>query len=152
MSPFLFRAEQFVPRPVEEVFQFFSSAENLQEITPPWVHLRILRVEPNPLREGTLLSYALKWGIFPFRWTTEIVVWEPPWRFVDVQVEGPYKLWRHEHRLVADGAGTRICDEVQYELPLGLLGVIAHRVKVQRDVEEIFAYRREVIEKRFRAA
>jgi ligand-binding SRPBCC domain-containing protein len=138
-----------VPRPLEEVFEFFSNAENLGEITPAWLHFRILSVEPVPLQKGTLMRYSLRWRIFPIHWTTEIVEWEPPHRFVDVQLKGPYKLWHHEHRFVAKGAGTRISDEVQYDLPFGVLGRIAHGLKVRHDVEGIFAYRRAVIEKRF---
>jgi ligand-binding SRPBCC domain-containing protein len=149
MTPFVFRAEQFVPRPIAEVFDFFSNAENLQVITPKWLHFRILSVDPVPLRKGTRLHYSLRWGIFPIRWTTEIVEWEPPHRFVDVQLKGPLKLWHHEHRFVAEGAGTRILDKVQYALPLGVLGRIAHWAKVRRDVEGIFEYRRVIIEKRF---
>ena len=149
MTPFIFRAEQFVPRPIEDVFRFFSNADNLQEITPGWIHLRILSVEPSPLRKGTLLRYALRWRIFPIRWTTEIIEWEPPHRFVDVQLKGPYKMWRHEHRFVAEGGGTRILDEVQYALPFGMLGQVAHAVKVKKDLERIFGYRRSVIEQRF---
>jgi ligand-binding SRPBCC domain-containing protein len=151
MIPFVFRSEQYVPRPVREIFDFFSQAENLQEITPAWLHFRILSVEPAPLRKGTRLRYSLRWRIFPIHWTTEIVEWEPPHRFVDVQLTGPYKLWHHDHQFVPDGLGTRILDEVQYLLPFGVLGAIAHRLKVKRDVETIFAYRREVIEKRFGA-
>ena len=101
------------------------------------------------MQKGTLMRYSLRWRIFPIHWTTEIVAWEPPHRFVDVQLKGPYKLWHHEHRFVAEGSGTRISDEVQYELPFGVLGRIAHRLRVRKDVEGIFAYRREVIERRF---
>jgi ligand-binding SRPBCC domain-containing protein len=150
MTPFVFRAEQFVPRPIAEVFDFFSNAENLQVITPKWLRLRILSVGPVPMRRGTRLRYSLRWGIFPIRWTTEIVEWEPPHRFVDVQLKGPYKMWCHEHRFAADGPGTCIHDEVQYMLPFGVLGQVAHWLKVRKDVEGIFAYRRAVIEKRFR--
>src|ERR1035438_583580 len=149
MTPFIFRAEQFVPRPLDEVFGFFSKADNLQQLTPPWLHFRILSVEPLPVRKGTLIRYSLRWRIFPIRWTTEIVEWEPPYRFVDVQLKGPYKLWRHEHRFIAEGNGTRITDEVQYLLPFGVLGSIAHRLKVKNDVETIFAYRTDVVHRLF---
>jgi len=149
MAPFILRAEQYVPRPLDEVFDFFSKAENLQQLTPSWLHFRILEVEPSPVRKGTLIRYALRWRIVPIRWTTEIVEWEPPHRFVDVQLKGPYKLWHHEHRFAAEGAGTRISDEVQYLLPFGVLGSIAHKLKVKTDVEKIFAYRLEVVEKLF---
>ncbi|MFY9648200.1 MAG: SRPBCC family protein [Terriglobales bacterium] len=149
MAPFVFRAEQFVPRPLNEVFDFFSKAENLQQLTPPWLHFRILSVDPAPVRKGTLIRYSLRWRIFPIRWKTEILEWEPPQRFVDLQLKGPYKLWHHEHRFIAEGGGTRITDEVQYELPFGILGSIAHTLKVKRDVETIFAYRTEVVNRLF---
>ena len=141
MASFVFRSEQFVPRPQDEVFEFFSKAENLQELTPAWLHFRILSVDPSPVRKGTLIKYSLRWRIFPIYWTTEIVEWEPPRRFVDVQLKGPYKLWHHEHGFVAEGNGTRIMDEVQYQLPFGFLGTIAHALKVKKDVETIFTYR-----------
>lgn len=138
-----------MPRPLDEVFDFFSKAENLQELTPPWLHFKILSVDPSPVRKGTLIKYALRWRVFPIRWTTEIIEWDPPHRFVDVELKGPYKLWRHEHRFFAEAGGTRITDEVQYQLPFGPLGLIAHQLKVKKDVETIFAYRTEAVNRRF---
>ena len=145
MTPFVFRAEQFVPRPLSEVFEFFSKAGNLEQLTPKWLNFRILSVHPSPVQKGTLIKYSLRWRIFPIRWTTEIIEWDPPHRFVDLQLKGPYKLWHHEHRFVAEGNGTRITDEVQYLLPFGPLGSIAHALKVKKDVETIFAYRTKVV-------
>ena len=113
------------------------------------MHFRILSVSPNPVQRGTLIRYALRWRVFPIRWTTEILEWEPPHRFVDVQLRGPYKLWHHEHRFTREGSGTRITDEVRYALPLGLLGAVAHRLKVKKDVETIFRYRSEAVRRRF---
>lgn len=152
MTPLIFRAEQFVPRPLAEVFSFFSKAENLEELTPPWLHFQILSVDPTPVQKGTLIRYALRWRIFPIRWTTEITEWEPPHRFVDLQLKGPYKLWHHEHRFIAEGNGTRITDEVQYLLPFGVLGTIAHALKVKNDVKTIFAYRTEAVNRLFGTA
>ncbi len=149
MPPFIFRAEQYVPRPLDEVFEFFAKAANLQQLTPAWLHFRILEVEPSPVRKGTRIRYSLRWRIFPIHWTTEIVEWEPPHRFVDVQLKGPYKLWHHEHRFAAEGSGTRISDEVQYLLPFGALGSIAHSLKVKKDVETIFAYRKDAVRQLF---
>jgi len=149
MLPFVFRAEQFVPRPLDQVFDFFSKAENLQELTPAFLHFRILSVDPAPVRKGTLIKYSLRWRIFPIRWTTEIIEWDPPHRFVDLQLKGPYKLWHHEHRFVAEGSGTRIIDEVQYQLPFGVFGSIAHSLKVKKDVETIFNYRTEAVRRLF---
>jgi ligand-binding SRPBCC domain-containing protein len=116
-SPFLLWADQFVDRPVGEVFAFFAQAENLQRLTPDWLHFKILSIDPNPVREGTLIRYRLRWRVFPIYWTTRITVWDPPHRFVDEQLKGPYQLWRHEHRFQPEGRGTRIYDKVQYLLP-----------------------------------
>lgn len=148
-QPYVFHAEQVVTRPLEEVFEFFSRAENLQELTPPWLNFRILSVDPQPIRKGTLIRYSLRWRIFPIRWTTEIVEWDPPNGFVDLQLKGPYQLWRHQHRFIAEGSATRIVDEVKYRLPLGPLGKMAHAMKVRRDIEGIFNYRKQAVEKRF---
>jgi ligand-binding SRPBCC domain-containing protein len=145
MPAHIFRSEQYIPQPVNKVFEFFSQAENLQKLTPEWLHFRILSVDPQPIGKGTLIQYSLRWRIFPIRWTTEIAFWQPPYRFIDVQLKGPYKLWRHEHRFVAEAGGTRIIDEVQYSLPLGLLGRLAHKLKVKQDVENIFAYRTQAV-------
>ncbi len=149
MTPFIFHAEQLVPRPLAEVFEFFSRAENLEQLTPKWLNFRILSVEPVPVRKGTLMRYSLRWRIFPIRWTSEVIEWEPPYRFVDVQRKGPYKLWHHEHRFVAESNGTGITDEVRYLLPLGVFGSMAHKLKVKKDVETIFAYRTEVVNRLF---
>jgi len=149
MNTCVFRAEQFVARPLDEVFEFFSQAENLQQLTPEWLHFRILSVEPSPVRTGTMIRYSLRWRIFPIHWTSEIVVWDPPHGFVDEQRKGPYRLWHHEHRFAPEGNGTRITDEVRYALPFGVLGRVAHKLKVKKDVEDIFIYRKAAVEKIF---
>jgi len=76
-------------------------------------------------------------------WTSEIAVWEPPYRFVDNQLRGPYKRWHHEHTFVSENGGTRIGDHVDYALPFGILGQLVHTVMVRRDVENIFKFRQQ---------
>jgi ligand-binding SRPBCC domain-containing protein len=133
--------EQLVPRKLEDVFGFFSRAENLESLTPEWLNFKILSIDPQPVQKDTRISYALRVHGLPVRWTSVIVEWEPPHGFVDVQIRGPYKLWRHSHCFQAEGGHTRITDEVLYALPFGVLGRIAHRLMVRSDVEKIFAYR-----------
>jgi ligand-binding SRPBCC domain-containing protein len=149
MATFIFRAEQFVPQPLVQTFEFFSKAENLEQLTPPWLNFRILSVDPTPVQKGTLIRYSLRWRVFRIHWTSEIVEWEPPVRFVDVQLRGPYKLWHHQHSFSAERNGTLITDEVHYSLPFGVLGSIAHTLKVKSDVEKIFAYRRDAVRRLF---
>src|SRR5690349_18619650 len=137
--------EQWLPKPVELVFEFFSRPENLQSITPPWLDFRIVEAPPN-LAVGSLIHYSLRWRLVPLRWTTEITVWDPPRHFVDTQISGPYILWEHEHRFVPDANGTRIHDNVRYSLPFGFLGTLTHRAWVQSDLDKIFDFRRAKME------
>ena len=134
--------DQLVPRPLPEVFAFFSRAENLEVLTPPWLNFKILEVTPQPIQAGTLINYSLRVHGIPLRWTSEIVEWEPPHGFVDLQLRGPYKLWRHEHRFEARDGGTLISDTISLALPLGVLGQIAYKLKVHSDMDEIFAFRK----------
>jgi ligand-binding SRPBCC domain-containing protein len=136
---------QQVPRPLPEVFDFFSRAENLEALTPPWLNFKILDVKPQPVRQGTLINYSLRIHGIPLRWISEIVEWEPPHRFVDLQLRGPYKLWRHEHRFEPRDGGTLISDTINFSLPLGFLGQLAYKIKVQSDVRQIFAFRKNKI-------
>ena len=136
---------QQVARPLLDVFDFFSRAENLEVLTPPWLNFKILSAAPRPVQQGTLINYSLRVHGIPLRWTSEIVEWEPPHRFVDLQLRGPYKMWRHEHRFEARDGGTLISDTINLSLPLGLLGQLAYKIKVQSDVQEIFTFRKEKV-------
>lgn len=146
---YTFRQEQWISLPIEEVFAFFADAGNLEEITPPWVGFKILAMSSDSISEGTEISYRLQLHRIPIHWRTEIRKWQPPYRFVDVQRSGPYRLWHHTHRFEAHGDQTRMIDAVRYVLPFGVLGKIAHAVKVQRDVKQIFEYRRQRIHELF---
>ena len=145
MSVHTLRHEQLVPRPLQEVFEFFSDAGNLEKITPHWLRFRILTPGEIEIRPGTLLDYRLKWHGFPVAWRTEIEMWDPPRASSDVQIRGPYKLWHHTHTFTAEAGGTRMVDVVTYQLPLGILGAMAHRLGVRRDLEQVFDYRERAI-------
>jgi hypothetical protein len=135
------RREQWIPRPIEEVFHFFSDAGNLESITPPWMGFRIVTPGPIRIAAGTRIRYRLSWHGIPVSWKTEIRRWEPTFRFIDSQLAGPYRLWHHTHRFEAHRGGTRMTDVVRYRLPLGIIGRAVHSLKVRRDVERIFDYR-----------
>jgi ligand-binding SRPBCC domain-containing protein len=138
MRIFEFRARTRVPRQRAEVFAFFADAGNLQELTPPWLRFEILTPRPIEMGPGTLIDYRLHLRFIPVRWRTRITVWEPPHRFLDEQLRGPYRLWLHEHTFEEDGDGTLCGDFVRYAVPFGAL---ANRLVVARDVRKIFAYR-----------
>ena len=140
MSLRRFSAELWLPRPPAEIFPFFAEAKNLQRITPPWLDFSILTPPPIEMRAGALIDYRLKVHGIPLRWRTEITAWEPPTRFVDEQVRGPYRVWRHTHTFEAKDGGTLCRDEVEYA---AIGGVLIEKLFVRRDVERIFRHRNE---------
>jgi ligand-binding SRPBCC domain-containing protein len=149
MAIHVLKREQLLPGPPQAVFPFFGDALNLEAITPPWLGFRVVTPEPIEMAPGTLIEYRLKLHGVPIRWRTTIAVWDPPRRFVDVQLSGPYRMWHHTHDFspTPDG-GTRMTDTVRYALPLGPLGELAHRLLVRRDLERIFDFRQnEVLHK-----
>lgn len=136
-------------RPRPEVFAFFADAGNLDALTPPWLHFRIDTPLPLDMRAGALLDYRLRLHGLPIRWRTEITAWEPPRRFVDEQVRGPYRIWIHEHTFEEDGPEATLAgDHVRYAVPLGAL---ADWLLVARDVRAIFRYREERLREIFGA-
>ncbi len=138
MREFTFQTELWLPRPRGDVFPFFAEARNLETITPPWLNFEVLTPAPIALRPGALIDYRIRVHGWPLRWRTEITAWEPPHRFVDVQLRGPYTLWHHAHTFEDRDGGTLCRDDVRYR-PRG--GALVHWLFVRRDVQRIFAYR-----------
>jgi ligand-binding SRPBCC domain-containing protein len=138
--------EQLLPGAPEEVFPFFADAFNLEAITPPLLRFHVVTPRPIEMRVGTLIQYRLRLHGVPVSWLTSIQAWQPPHRFVDVQVRGPYALWHHTHEFEAAGDGsTRMRDTVRYALGFGPFGALAARAFVHRDVAAIFDYRAEAV-------
>ena len=141
------KSDLWLPRPLDEVFGFFADAANLEALTPPWLHFRIRTPKPIAMRPGTLIDYSIRVHGIPISWQSEISVWEPPHRFVDIQRRGPYRRWEHTHGFAEAPGGTRVTDSVEFDVPLAF--VVGWFVK--RDVEKIFAFRRQALLDRFRS-
>ncbi|HEY8515403.1 MAG TPA: TIGR01777 family oxidoreductase [Candidatus Binatia bacterium] len=141
--------EQWVPRTPDEVFPFFCDARNLEKITPDFVKLEILEIGPEPVQRGTRIRYRMSLHGLGVSWESVIEDWDPPRRFSDRQVRGPYRSWLHVHELEPVRGGTLLRDRIRYELPLGVLGEAIGGRFVRRDLERIFAYRQKKIAELF---
>lgn len=141
MTVYTLTREQMLPQSIDRVFEFFADAGNLEAITPPWLRFHILTPQPILMAPGALIEYQMRWRRLPIRWLTRIESWEPPRRFCDVQLRGPYRLWEHEHTFEPCAGGTLMRDVVRYALPFGVLGRLAHRVIVRTDLDAVFAFR-----------
>jgi ligand-binding SRPBCC domain-containing protein len=142
-----YRLERSMPVPVSlrEAFEFFEDPRNLARITPPWLNFRITTQGPIVMRKGAEIDYQIKWLGIPINWKTEITEYEPPFFFVDEQKSGPYAYWHHRHEFKPTELGALVSDRVDYALPLGPLGRIAHALTVRKQLQEIFDYRQKVL-------
>ena len=131
----------FVDRPLEDVFAFFERPENLARITPPRMAMTTLTPSPIAMCAGAVFDYTVRVRGVSLHWRSAIADYDPPHRFVDVQLKGPYAFWHHAHEFAAEDGGTRISDTVTYALPFGPLGDIVHALFVRQDIQSIFSYR-----------
>jgi hypothetical protein len=144
-----FESQLWLPQARQNVFAFFSDPQNLDSITPPWLHFRTISQSHGQMREGTIMDHRLRVHGFPLRWRSQITCWDPPARFVDEQINGPYQLWIHEHRFEERDAGTLVHDHVRYAVPFDFL---IHRFLTRPDIERIFAYRSDRLRRLFAVA
>lgn len=134
-----------VQAPAADVFRFFEDPRNLEKITPPWLNFRIVDPGSIHMRAGAEIDYVIGWLGIPMRWKTVITEYAPPLLFVDEQERGPYALWRHRHTFDETPGGVAIRDQVDYHLPLGVLGRLAHGLVVKRQLLSIFRFRQREI-------
>ena len=151
MKVYHLKRTQFLPITLDEAWQFFSDPRNLKEITPPHMKFRILYMSGGDhMFPGQLIRYYVHVlaGI-RVHWVTEITHVQQPVRFIDEQRFGPYALWHHAHFFREVDGGIEMTDEVNYAIPLGFIGQFANWLFVEKQVNAIFDYRFNVLEKRF---
>lgn len=142
---------QKLPLTLDKAWDFFSTPTNLKMLTPQ--HMGFEIQNPQDMRKmyaGQVISYTLYplWSI-PVNWVTEITHVEEGSYFIDQQRFGPYKYWHHEHRFTAIAKGVEMVDTVYYKIPFGPLGKAFHALKIGKDIEAIFTYRHDALEKAF---
>ncbi|HEV8639984.1 MAG TPA: SRPBCC family protein [Methylomirabilota bacterium] len=144
MPDYILESRVWLPKPRAEVFAFFAEPANLALITPSWLGFRLL-TPGTAMARWAILEYRIRWLGLPLSWRAFVREYDPPARFVDVQVRGPYDRWEHRHLFLEERGGTGVEDRVTYRLPLGSLGRAAHGLVVSRQLAAIWAYRRRKI-------
>lgn len=152
MKIYTLSKKQFLPIPINEAWDFFSSPKNLAKITPAEMGFKIQYISGgDKTYAGQIIRYKV--NILPgitSGWTTEITHVNEPYHFIDEQRFGPYALWHHQHHFQEVKGGVEMTDEVNYAIPLGLLGRLAHWLFVGREVNRIFEYRYKKLEEFFK--
>ena len=144
MQTYHLRCALITQCPLLETFEVFKNPLNLAKITPRWLNSQVVTTGV-AMRKGAEIEYNLRWLGLPLHWKTLISEYEPPHFFADEQAAGPYALWRHHHTFESTPGGTRVGDHVEYALPLGKLGEIAHAVMVKQQLLAIFRFRQREI-------
>jgi len=142
MADHVLQTRQWLARPRPDVFAVVADPANIARLAPPAFRVRLLTPGVT-LTAGAVLDFELRWLGVPMAWRTFVREWDPPYRFVTVQVRGPYARWEHRHRLLEEGAGTWLEDRVTYGLPLGPLGRLAQALLVGPQIQAAWAWRRE---------
>lgn len=143
--------EQQLNCTIETAWKFFSSPHNLSEITPASMNFVVLSdVKDKPVFKGMEINYRVSplLGI-PMRWKTIITQVDELKSFTDFQESGPYKYWNHFHEFIPNEKGVLMKDTVDYELPLGFLGRIAHSLFIKEKLNSIFDFRYRILNDRF---
>ncbi len=151
MAVYQFYREQKIHATVDEIWNFISSPRNLKEITPDYMGFEITTEHLSDIMyPGMIISYKVSpvLGI-KMTWVTEITHVEEKDFFVDEQRKGPYKMWHHEHKIIPTDDGVIMTDLISYEPPFGFLGVIANKLFIAKQLNEIFEYRKRVLDDKF---
>ena len=144
MADYIVESRMWLPKPRAEVFAFFADPANLVRVAPPSLRLRLLGPPP-VMSAGATFDLRLRWLGLPLRWRVFVREYDPPFRFLDVQVCGPCARWEHRHIFLAEAGGTTVEDRIVYRLPLGPLGRLAHALFVRRQLEATWEHRRRKI-------
>lgn len=149
MADHCFESRLWVAGSRPEVFAFLATPERLPALTPAWLRLRLLAPAPLPVSAGTAYDCRIRWLGLPLTLRMFVREWDPPFRFLDVQLCGPFARWEHRHLFLEEEGGTRIEDRIVYRLPFGPLGRLAHALLVRRQLDRIWCHRTAAIAARF---
>lgn len=147
MAVYEIKQQQYINRPLKEVWDFFSNPKNLATITPAYMKFTVTSDQEEKIYAGQIITYKVSpvLGI-PLFWMTEITQVKEGHHFIDEQRIGPYKLWHHQHFFEEKDGGVLMKDHVHYQLPFGFLGSIAHSLFVKRQLTSIFNFRKKKVD------
>jgi len=136
-----FFKQSAISAPPDVVFRFHESPDALSQLIPPWENMKMVE-SAGSLEPGSRVVLRGSVGFIPLQWVAVHTEYEPPHLFADRQETGPFAFWYHRHRFLDDGrGGTLLRDEVEYAVPLGVLGQWLGGWLIRRKLEAMFAYR-----------
>lgn len=139
-----FVKESIIKAAPERVFGFHEEPDAFERLTPPWESVEVVqKADISKVGSQAILETKI-FGLFPARWVAEHTRYDPPREFVDVQVSGPFKKWRHRHIVKPHPDGAILRDEIEFEPPFSIFGRLAAPLAVLPKLEKMFEYRHRV--------
>lgn len=143
-----FIKKSLIAAPANWVFSWHEEPDAIERLTPPWERVRVVERSADGINIGTRITLQMSIGPLRQRWVAVHTAYEPGRMFRDEQVSGPFKLWVHTHSVEPRGSDCCILtDDIQYQLPLGLIGRLAGGWLVRRKLSRLFDYRHNVTKK-----
>ena len=139
-----FIKESIIQASPQYVFAFHELPDALQRLTPPWESAHVVQPAPDLSVGARAIVETRILGLFKVRWVAEHTAYDPPHMFEDVQVEGPFRRWRHRHIINPHPAGAVLRDEIEYETRFGFIGQLAAPLVIVPRLEKLFQYRHRV--------
>lgn len=150
MKIYTLKFSQVLKTDIHEAWDFFSNPKNLIKITPPHLNFKIGSDVSDEMYPGMIITYKVHPFLkIPLNWITEITHVKKPEFFVDEQRFGPYKFWHHQHKLKEVENGVEVIDLLNYVLPFGILGNLINYTVVSKQLDEIFSFRREILNTKY---
>ena len=143
-------SEIIIPKPINEVFDFFDKPQNLKKLMPNFMRFNLLTPEPITMKEGAIFDYIVTVFGINQRWTSYISDYNPPYSFTDIQLKGPNSYWNHIHVFEEVKDGTKVIDKVCYLLPMGPFGRVANKIIMIPIIKKLFQHRKNIITKQFK--
>jgi ligand-binding SRPBCC domain-containing protein len=131
----------------ERVFAFHELPDAFERLVPPWENAEVVqKADISKIGSQAIIEQKI-FGLIPSRWVAEHTAYDPPQMFEDVQISGPFKSWRHRHIIEPHGDGALLRDEIEFEPPMWIFGVLAAPFAIVPKIEKMFEYRHEVTKK-----
>jgi len=142
-----FVKESFIRASQERVFSFHEQPDVLRLLLPPWESARVIESARISEVGARAVVETRVLGPLTIKWVAEHTVYDPPHRFEDIQIKGPFSSWRHRHIVEPQQGGVTLRDEIEYEPPMGFLGRAFAPILIQGRLQRLFDYRHQITRK-----
>lgn len=110
---------------LEKIFNFHLDTTNISVISPPFPKVLKVEMSEKPLKKGSKVKLVIDFLLFKQIWLIDIAEVIPGSLITDLQEEGPFKFWEHNHQFTKKNGAVLMTDEIRFLPPFGIFGWLA---------------------------